>query len=314
MSTPDRLRITPRGPFSLAESSRFLCGFTPATGACDATPGVLSLAFLDDRTFAPVVARVRQEPDGAVRADVGAEHAAQIARILSLDHDALGLAAVAARDPIVARLWAARPGFRPVCFASPYEAAVWGVLAQRCPMPVAAAMKRALARATGGSVELGGATFDASPRPLGLLELDAFPGLPAEKLARLRGIARAALDGELDAGALRAMDPERARERLRSLRGIGPWTAGHVLVRGAGTVDELPLEEPRVARAVGEAYALCPAPTRATIVRLAEAWRPFRTWVVVRLVTELSAEGWRAPRRARPARPARTPRQLRLTA
>ncbi len=134
----ERLSIVPRGAFSLAESSRFLCGFTPATGACAGDSGALALAFLADGTFEPVVARVRQGDDGVVTADVGPEHAAQLARILSLDHDARGLSEVAGRDPVLARLWAARPGFRPVCFGSPYEAAVWGVLAQRCPMPVAA--------------------------------------------------------------------------------------------------------------------------------------------------------------------------------
>src|SRR5262249_45070477 len=68
---------------------------------------------------------------------------------------------------------------------------------------------------------------------------------------------------------------------LQTLDGIGPWTAAHVWVRAAGTVDTLPLHQPR-----------CPAPAarldgrsgslgRAALVARAEPWRPFRTWTMV---------------------------------
>ncbi|MFF4353772.1 hypothetical protein [Streptomyces sp. NPDC001530] len=63
--------LTPRGPFSLAASLRFLEGFTPARyeGGHD---GVLRLAFPSDGGRFTATATVRQEPSpdgtGAVRA------------------------------------------------------------------------------------------------------------------------------------------------------------------------------------------------------------------------------------------------------
>lgn len=292
-----RLRLVPQGPYSLERSSDFLCGFTPAEGASAVLDdGRLVLGFLDEKHHVPVtVALEQRETHGEVIAELApsssrvdeASVATQLMRFLSLDHDARGLAAVAARDEVLRERLAAQPGFRPVCFPSPYEAAIWGVLAQRITMPVAAAVKRRLAVATGTVTEGFGRTSHPSPAPEKLLALESFPGLPAEKLARLHAVALAALDGRLDATRLRSLPREEAVDGLRTIRGIGPWTAEHVVVRGCGSVDELPTAEPRVVRAIAEAYGLEAVPTPAEALAIAEAWRPFRTWFAVLLVSNL---------------------------
>jgi DNA-3-methyladenine glycosylase II len=297
--------LSPLGPYSLAASARFLCGFMPVAGGATSDADRLTLAFLSDRDFAPVVASLTTKDDGAIACDVagasGDGVAAQVARILSLDHDARGLAAVARRDGVVAHLLSTRPGFRPVCFPSPYEAAVWGILAQRISMDAAASMKRRLALATGSMVDAFDQRFVLTPSPARLLEVESFPGLPKEKLLRLHGVARAAQAGTLDAARLRAMTLAEARDALEHLRGVGPWTREHILVRGCGTVDELPAHEPRVHRAVAEAYQLGVAVSSAELARISDAWRPYRTWIAVLLVAHLHAKpGWaRARARAK---------------
>lgn len=290
-------RISPLGPFSLECAARFLCGFTPLRSASRSTENALTLAFLDEVTFEPTVVDVSECGDDVlVVGRAGArDPSRQVARILSLDHDATALAQVIARDPVVAALFTKTPRFRPVCFASPYEAAIWGVLSQRTAMSVAATNRERLARALGGSVQVDGITFDASPRPFALLGTKTFPGISEEKLARLHAVAKAALEGHLEVDTLRS-DPQSALSSLSKIRGIGPWTAEHVLVRGAGTVDELPASEPRVLRAIEEAYGRS-ALTQEDVQRIAESWRPYRTWVSVRMVTALSSAGGRAPRR-----------------
>lgn len=285
--------ITPRGPFSLTHSAKFLCGFTPLRSATRSTDANLTLSFLDDVTFEPAVVEVfERNGDVVIQTRAGSrDPSEQVARILSLDHDATGLSAVMKRDAVVRALFAETPGFRPVCFASPYEAAIWGVLAQRTPMSVAASNRAKLARALGGSLEVDGTTFDASPRPFALLGTKTFPGISEEKLLRLHAIARAALEGKLEVSQLRSVPREVALASLAKIRGVGAWTSEHVLVRGAGTVDDLPRSEPRVMRACFEAYG------SEDIEVISEQWRPFRTWICVRLVTSLSSEGWRVPRR-----------------
>jgi hypothetical protein len=88
--------LVPKGPFSLAASTRFLEGFAPAAYDGERVePGAeahLDLAFPVEGDWRTVGVRVRQADDGTVAgevvgdADPGAVRA-QVARILSLDVD-----------------------------------------------------------------------------------------------------------------------------------------------------------------------------------------------------------------------------------
>lgn len=290
------VEIEVRGEYSLGASAGFLCGFTPAGGTgATLDDGRLALGFLDETTFRPVCVAIGQRDDGGVIFD-GAPHLApQIARILSLDHDGTKLDDIAARDRVVADLVRSRPGFRPVCFPSPYEAAVWGVLAQRIPMTMASRIKQKLAVFTGSVAEGFERTFLPSPAPEALLGLDRFEGLPEEKLTRLKEVAEAALAGKLGAERLRAMPYADAHADLRTIRGIGEWTADLVLARGSGLADAMPVSEPRLLRGIQEAYGLAGAPSRDEAIAIGEAWRPLRTWVCVLVVSSLSPDRWNGP-------------------
>lgn len=325
-----QFRLSPRGPYSLAASASFLCGFTPGKGGSTTLEdGRLVLGFLDDARHVPVSVALAQPDgvDGDVIADIegapsGVERASianQVSRILSLDHDARGLSGVGERDPIVKDLLTTVPGFRPVCFPSPYEAAVWAVLAQRISMAVASGIKRRLAIATDTIARGFGREFHPAPAPEKLLALRSFDGLPAEKLVRLQAVAVAALEGKLDAARLRAMPFADAVAELRTIRGVGPWTAEHVAMRGCGVVDEMPSTEPRVLRGIAETYGLDATPTQEEALHIAERWRPYRMWISVLMVMRLAGTArWHGPeprgkitsasQRARAARSARAAR------
>jgi len=287
--------LAPRGPYSLAASAAFLMEFTPAAGTAAGDAGALSFGFGLDRTYQPVAVRVHQDGDRVVGRAVGTADAGavarQVARVLSLDHDGRAYPEVGVRDPVIGGLQDRFGGLRPVCFYSPYEAAAWAVLATRTPMAVAARTRARLAAALGEARTIDGATFHVFPAPARLAELDGFAGLSDEKLARLRGIARAALDGWLDADRLRATDYDVARTRLRALRGVGAWTAAHVLLRGACLVDRPAFDEPRVRRGFELAYDLGREATADELAAAAERWRPFRTWVSVLLAVLLARSG-----------------------
>lgn len=306
----NQFRIVPRGPYSLRASADFLCGFTPATGSsCTSGDGQLVLGLLEETRHVPVTIALEQTARGEIHGAVAGGPLApemlvtiqrQVMRLLSLDHDARGLADVARRDPAIRPLLDAAPGFRPVCFPSPYEAAIWGVLAQRITMTVAAKIKQRLATETGTIAEGFGRTFHPSPAPERLLALRDFAGLPAEKLARLHAVATAALEGKLDATRLAAMTRADAVRELQQIRGVGPWTAEHILLRGCGIIDELPSAEPRVVQAIATTYGLSVAASAADAERIAEGWRPYRMWIAVLLVMNLrrSTSAWaRSPRR-----------------
>jgi DNA-3-methyladenine glycosylase II len=105
--------------------------------------------------------------------------------------------------------------------------------------------------------------------------------LPEEKVERMHGIARAALDGLLDAARLQAMGPEAALVELQKLHGIGPFYSSLIVVRATGFADVLPQDEPIMRGLVARLYRLPAEPTPAEMAELAHGWRPMRTWVTV---------------------------------
>jgi DNA-3-methyladenine glycosylase II len=289
--------IHPDGAFSLRESAEF--GF----GQRHAVPfhGTMRLAFCVDgyRDHAGVAVTqdehgVHGEVTGTAPVDVVQ---AQTARMLSLDLDAREYEAVAARDPVIARVLATAPGLRPPLFHSPYEAAAWCVLSLRWNARQASAVRERFSLAHGRELEVAGERMAAFPTPEQLLSVGSFPGIPEVKLERLHGVARAAAGGELDAEQLRREEPEAAMERLRRIPGIGPFSASLILIRGSGVSDVPVDQEPRLAATVGRLYDLAGPASAAELARIGEAWRPFRTWVSVLL----RAAGGRVPETARQA-------------
>jgi DNA-3-methyladenine glycosylase II len=202
----------------------------------------------------------------------------QVERMLSLDVDATALPDVLADDGIAGVLLKRAAGLRPVCFASPYEAACWAVLSQRIRMSQAARIRRRLCDELGHVVEIDGVSLSTFPRPECLLAATSIPGVPEIKVQRLHAIAAAALDGRLDAATLRAAGPQQALADLQALPGIGPFGAELVLVRGAGEPDHFARSEGRLHAAMAAAYGVDAADVEA-LEEIAARWSPFRSWV-----------------------------------
>ncbi len=285
-----RTKFTPQGPFSLDPVRKMGCGFLLGTRSCSAD-GAVRLAFPADGTFEIVGARLEAQNDesvdvaffGASRPEVVKQ---QLARALCIDHDARPFQKILSGDQALARAAARRPGFRPVVAYSPYVMAGWCILSQRLRMSMAAKLQVRMAEKFGDVIEIDGERVASFPRPESILSAKEFPGIAAEKWARLRGVAEAALRGELEAEKLLSVPYEVAHERLTELRGVGAWTADGTLIRGAGPTDVLPVTEPRLHAAVGHAYELGRAATTTEVLAIAESWRPFRTWVSVLLISD----------------------------
>jgi DNA-3-methyladenine glycosylase II len=295
----DVRELTPSGRFSLRAAAEF--GFGPNEGRPPSFDGAMRLAFALDGGAGYAGATLRQpDPDGPVAVEldlVGSAEAdralRQVARIVSLDHDGAAFARVGERDPVIGRLQDAHPGQRPVLFHSPYEAAAWSIISARRPASQSAKTRTAIAERHGRSFALAGRTLSAFPQPERLLELpEDTPGLNPEKVTRLHAVARAALDGELDVGRLHELGPERAQQALQQIRGIGPFYAGLVVLRASGFADAmLAVAEPKALARTAELYGLAGPPTLEQFARMAEAWRPFRTWtaVLIRLAGDRAA-------------------------
>jgi DNA-3-methyladenine glycosylase II len=285
--------LVPRGPFSLGASAAFLEGFSPAAYR-GAGAGHLHLAFVPDGEEAAAGVCLRQ-PDGVVVGEVSgeADPAAvreQVARILSLDVDGTGFLEVGRRDPVVGRLQGRWPGLRPVGFFSPYEAAAWALIGHRIRIVQAARIKERMAAELGQAVDVHGDVRHAFPGPARLAALEGFAGLHGRKVGNLRALGEAAAVGRLDGARLRELPRDQALAELKRLPGIGDFSAELVLLRGAGDPDHLPLHEPRLGRGAAIAYGREEPPDLAWLEERSEAWRPYRTWVVLLLRVLLEAE------------------------
>ncbi len=289
--------ITPDGPFSLAAAAGF--GFGPNTGRPKPDGDSMSLAFVADDFVHYAAAVVTEDGDASVRVEVFGDGdpdqvVAQVRRILSLDQSGTAWAEVGVRDPVIGRLQAAHQGLRPVLFHSPYEAAAWSILSQRRHRTQAAALRKKLSAAHGRFFALPSGELAAFPTPAALLGIDSFPGLEPVRIERLHAVARAALAGELDPTRLLAMSPDDALASLYRLPGIGPTYGTLILLRSTGSTDILTLGEPRIPAYAGHFYGLGAPAGPADLARLAEDWRPFRTWacVLIRVAGDAAGIAW----------------------
>jgi DNA-3-methyladenine glycosylase II len=260
------------GPWSLAVSREFWEGFGPNALAGQRPGDELSAVFLADSDWSRVRARVSQH-DGTAHIVVSGDGdldaaAAQVGRFLALDVDARGWPAVAERDPVIADAQRRLPGLRPCGFYSPYEAAAWSVLSQRIRIAQAAKLRSDLIDQHGDE-----GAFPAPQRLRGL-DLD----LPGRKAEYLYAVAEAALDGQLDAADLRSSDPERALALVQEIKGVGPFAAELIVLRGANAPDVAPRNERRLNAEISERYG----PGR-SFEEIAAAWRPYRTWAAFHL-------------------------------
>jgi DNA-3-methyladenine glycosylase II len=281
------VRISPLGPFSWDLAVSFASGLPGLRHQAARTENGLALSFLADKTFAPAAVRLELR-DGEVSGEIIASEderpnpaavTRQVARILSLDHDATTYPAVGQRDPAIANLMETLPGLRPINFSSPYECATWAVLSQRINTAQAASIKKRLIVAHGTTFDIGGVEVGCIPTPEKMLAIRSFPSLPAVKLERLHGVAKAALDGLLDADHLLSLG-DKAPDAVRVIPGIGPFWSQAIYMRTCGVTDVWP-EEPLSNAALGALHGLSDEPSAADIQRLTEPYRPWRTWAAV---------------------------------
>jgi DNA-3-methyladenine glycosylase II len=285
-ATARTFQIEPLGDYSLQESAGFIDAWHEAPSEGGKTEGHLHLAFHTDGDWKVAGVCLTQPADGRVRGTVygGAdpkEVCKQTARILSLDVDGRAWPEVAKRDAVVARLQRMFPGFRPVNWSNAYEATAWCLISSRISMRQGQGIKERMSVELGRPVDIHGHTLYCFTGPEELAQMTSFKGLFGRKVEYLNALGRAALAGEMDTEALRAMPREQALESLKRLPGIGEFGSQLVRLRALSAVDELPTSEPRLLGAIREQYGMSKEPDLAKLAEVAEAWRPYRMWVAV---------------------------------
>ena len=209
----------------------------------------------------PLVARVTQhQPDALAvsfkkRTDQPIDHDQALAvlrRMLGVDRELSHFNRAARNIPWLKPLAARMRGVKPPRYPTLWEACVNAVVFQQVSLIAASAISRRMIMAVGAPTEWGAVALHAFPT------VESFQGtsdnvlraagLSANKLATLRRVADALRSGMLDEEELEALPSPDVAARLCRIKGIGPWTATVILLRGLGRLDVFPMNDSSVAR------------------------------------------------------------------
>jgi DNA-3-methyladenine glycosylase II len=220
------------------------------------------------------------DPDIRVRFRSGSPSAAArlgvertVREVLGLDVDPGFLQGLAKIERKLRPTALALRGMRPPRFPGFFEAFANVVPFQQVSLDAGVAVVGRLVERFGRSIEQGGRRFHAFPtaRDVARAPLAALRrcGMSSRKAESLRYLASVIESGTLTEDKLSRMRSAEALRLLTELPGIGPWSAGVVLLRGLGRLDVFPDGDVGATRGLGALLGLRPAASLAPIVERA---------------------------------------------
>ena len=195
----------------------------------------------------------------------------RVRRLLDLDADPISVDEALASDAALRALIDLRPGLRVAGSVDPAETLVRAIVGQQVSVSGARTVLGRITAAIGEPLGLahdGLAYVFPSMDRLATAGADAFP-MPASRADTLRRVGQLVSAGQLD------LDPgvDRAAlvDQLVAVRGIGPWTAQYVVMRGLGDPDIF------LAGDLGVKHALAALDLDTAV---SDRWRPWRTYAM----------------------------------
>ncbi|GHO80571.1 DNA-3-methyladenine glycosylase 2 family protein [Ktedonobacter sp. SOSP1-85] len=279
--------LTPRAPFSFSKTLQFVGDFTPTEGEQTVTTNSITKAItLHGRAVAFQVCDLGvEEPRLAYTLFTeqplsDAEHEAlrdRISFFLSLNDDLHAFYTIGRADPSFELLIDALYGLHQPKFLTPFEIACWSVLTQRNPIAMAHRTKRALAKRWGTSIMLPDSrTYHAFPEAgqLARMSIDELAAVVhnTRKAEYLYAVIQ--FFHEADEQYLRNGDYDEVATSIRSIRGIGEWSAYFILIRGLGRIERTTLSGKEILHAASKIYQREMMP--AELQRIAETYGSYQ--------------------------------------
>jgi AraC family transcriptional regulator of adaptative response / DNA-3-methyladenine glycosylase II len=229
----------------------------------------------------------RLHSDRPVPADVMERAHSSTLRMLGLVSDVSVFESRARRDERMARLLGRRHGMRVPMTATAFDALCWAVIGQQINVKFAAALRRELLDLAGSRV----GDMTAHPDAAAVAQLDPrdltkrrYSGSKADYVI---GAARAVAAGTLPVDDLSSGSALAAEKALKSVRGIGTWTARYMLLRGAGFADCAPVGDSALATALQRLHAMDARPDHGQVQALMEDYAPHRSLATCHLWASL---------------------------
>jgi AraC family transcriptional regulator of adaptative response / DNA-3-methyladenine glycosylase II len=224
----------------------------------------------------------------ALQVEIACDHvpalpliASRLRRVFDLDADTEAIAAHLSRDrtlaPVVRRL----PGLRTPGGWDAFEIAIRAILGQQISVVAARGLAAKLVALSTPPLALRNASLThafPTPKQLAAADLSTI-GMPAARRATIVALARAAIaqpDLFEAAGTL-----EEGIARLRSIPGIGEWTAQYIALRGLHHPDAFPASDIGILRNAEHLFGKLLSPTQ--LLARSEQWRPWRGYAAQHL-------------------------------
>ncbi len=276
------IRLAVRQPFAAREVMSFIGERAiPGVESWDGTTYRRSLHLPGGVGIVDLVAasdHVAARLELAVWSDLGAA-VQRVRRLLDLDGDPAAVDAALAADPALEALVTVVPGRRAPASVDPYETSIRAVVGQQVSVAGARTVAGRIVAAVGRPLrEPAGAVTHVFPRPDELADApDGAFSMPRARRDTVRRVAAAVADGRIDVDV--GCDPEVAHRQLLEVKGIGPWTADYVVMRGLGHPDMFLTND------LGVRHALDRLGLDADD---AKRWAPWRSYAVHHLWASLS--------------------------
>ena len=246
-----------------------------------------SIAFGEKSGVVTVVPADKNRVDVTVRfPDMAAlpQIIARVRRVFDLAADPDAIGAHLSLDPILAPLVAARPGLRVPGAWDGFELAVRAIFGQQITVLAATKLLGRLVQQYGAplpaAMREGEGLSHLFPSPARIAGAEiATLGMPAARAMAVSSLAQAISADPAIFG--RGTSLEEAIAKLRSLPGIGEWTAQYIAMRELREPDAFPAADIGLLRAMTGADGRRPSP--AQLVSRAERWRPWRAYAALHL-------------------------------
>jgi AraC family transcriptional regulator, regulatory protein of adaptative response / DNA-3-methyladenine glycosylase II len=206
---------------------------------------------------------------------------ARLRRVFDLAADPVAIGAHLASDPALAPLVKTRPGLRVPGAWDGFEMAIRTVLGQQITVPGAVRLAGRLVAIYGQRLDVPeGDVTHVFPRPQALAQADlASLGMPRSRAAALASVARAAIADPHLFDSTCGLDD--AVRRLRSIPGIGEWTAQYIALRQLREPDAFPAADVGLLRVMARREGRMRSSSE--LVDRASAWRPWRAYAAQHL-------------------------------
>lgn len=274
----------PQGPTQRVDGSTFVAGAW-LNGAAPPIPVRIEVAIGPGRARCRVEAAGR---GGRLPDDAAPRAHAEVLRRLGLTADPAPFERRVRRDPALARIVpSGRRGLRIPLVGDAFHTLVWAVLGQQVSLRFARTLHRRLVERVAPAVGGPGEVLFAPPTAEVVATLEPRQlvglGLSRSKADYLLGVARAAAGGELPLAALGEGTATRAERALLELRGLGPWSAHYVMMRGLGFADCLPVGDAGLGRSLVRFFRLEGRPGPQETRSLMAPFAPYRSFATFHL-------------------------------